>query len=69
MPDQPNRPNPWRLAGMGLEFAGAVLVLGGIGYLIDRWLGSEPWGMLAGTLLGFAGAMYNLIREALNANR
>jgi F0F1-type ATP synthase assembly protein I len=31
---------------------GAILLLGGIGYMIDRWRGTEPWFLLSGLLLG-----------------
>jgi F0F1-type ATP synthase assembly protein I len=36
---------------------GAILVLGGIGFAIDRWAGTSPWlllvGLAAGILVGF----------------
>ena len=66
-PSQP--PSPWRYVGLGLEFAGAVLILAYLGHLFDRWRGTEPWGLLIGLLAGAAGAMYNLIRLAMRVNR
>lgn len=39
---------------IGIEFVGAVLVSGFIGWLIDRWLESAPWAMIVLLLLGFA---------------
>lgn len=64
MPRDTEKRGNWRLVGAGTEFAGAVLVLALIGYGIDHWLGTEPWGVIVGTLLGFAGGMYNLIKLA-----
>mgnify|MGYP006273869741 CR=1 FL=1 len=59
-----NQRGSWKLAGAGIELAGAVLVLAFIGYGIDRWLGCYPWLTVVGTLLGFAGGLYNLIKIA-----
>jgi len=41
---------------IGIEFVGAVLVSGFIGWLIDRYAGlhSAPWGMIILLVLGFA---------------
>lgn len=38
---------------LGINLLVSVLVAGGLGYALDRWLGSLPWGMLAGGVLGF----------------
>lgn len=46
------------------EFASAVLVGGGIGYLIDRWLGTLPFGLILFLLLGFAAGVVNVLRSA-----
>lgn len=67
MADQ--EPNPWRLAHMGLEFAGAVVVLAAVGWFIDRRAGTEPWGVIIGTVIGAAGGLYLFIKEALRLNR
>lgn len=34
------------------EFLSAILVWSGIGWLLDRWLGTEPWLLVAGIVLG-----------------
>lgn len=31
---------------------GAIILLGGAGYAVDRWCGTSPWFLLAGLLLG-----------------
>jgi F0F1-type ATP synthase assembly protein I len=52
------------VAGKGLdlsvEFLGAIATLGGLGWLLDRWLGTDPWLMLVGFLAGFACGLYLL---------
>jgi ATP synthase protein I len=39
---------------IGIEFVGAVLVSGFIGWLIDRFAGTAPWAMIVLLILGFA---------------
>lgn len=56
------------LTGMGLalriavELVSALAVALGIGWLLDRWLGTRPWIMLAFLPLGGAGGMLNVYR-------
>lgn len=42
----------------------AAPIIGGIllGYLLDEWLGTKPWLILAGTVLGTTGAFLALYR-------
>jgi F0F1-type ATP synthase assembly protein I len=43
------------------ELLTAVFVWGGAGWLVDTYvLGSAPWGMVAGIVLGFAAGTYLL---------
>jgi len=46
-------------------------ILGGIlvGYLLDRWLGSDPWLTITGIVLGLASAIIGLIRIMNRLNR
>ena len=57
----------WQMTGMGMEFAGAAIGMGALGWWIDREIGTEPWAMAIGGLLGVSGGMYLLIRSALQA--
>lgn len=66
MPSDP-QPGPWRHVGMGLEFAGSVLAMALVGYGVDRWAGTGPWGLIAGVALGAVGGMYLLIKRAWSA--
>ena len=40
---------------------GAVLLLGGVGYAIDRWAATSPWFLLVGLLAGILFGVYNLL--------
>jgi ATP synthase protein I len=46
------------------ELVAGVLVGAGLGWLIDRWLGSLPWGMFVFALLGFTAGVLNVMRSA-----
>jgi F0F1-type ATP synthase assembly protein I len=42
------------------EFLAAILTWGGIGWLVDRWLDTDPWFMIAGIVLGNGLGLYLL---------
>jgi len=46
-------------------------ILGGIliGYLLDRWLGTGPWMVITGIVLGLTSAVIGLIRVLNRLNR
>lgn len=54
---------------LGLEFAVAVALGAGVGYLADKHWGSAPWWTVAGMLAGFALGMYILIKQAKEMGR
>ena len=41
---------------------GAILLLGGIGYLIDQWRDSSPWFVMGGLMLGMVVGFYQLAK-------
>jgi F0F1-type ATP synthase assembly protein I len=41
---------------------GAIILLGGLGYAVDAWRGTSPWGLLTGLLLGIAVGFYELAK-------
>ena len=41
---------------------GGILLLGGIGYAVDRWRGTSPWFLLAGLTLGIVVGFYELVK-------
>jgi ATP synthase protein I len=49
---------------LSTELVAGVLVGAGLGWLIDRWLGSTPWGLIVFLLLGFAAGVVNVMRAA-----
>lgn len=40
----------------------AILLFGGLGYVADGWLETEPWFLLAGLILGIVVGFYQLAR-------
>ncbi|HXQ84445.1 MAG TPA: AtpZ/AtpI family protein [Xanthobacteraceae bacterium] len=46
------------------ELVAGVVVGAGLGWLIDRWLGISPWGLIIFVLLGFAAGVLNVMRSA-----
>ena len=49
---------------LSTELVAGVLVGAGIGWLLDRWLGTTPWGLMVFLLLGFAAGVLNVMRAA-----
>jgi ATP synthase protein I len=49
---------------LSAEFVAGILVGAAIGWFMDRWLGTSPWGMIVLLLLGFAAGVLNLMRAA-----
>jgi ATP synthase protein I len=49
---------------LSTELVAGVLMGGAIGWLLDRWLGISPWGMIVFLLLGFAAGVLNVMRAA-----
>ena len=50
------------------EFAAAIIVGAGLGYLIDMVLPTRPWAMVAMLLLGFAAGVLNVVRATREMN-
>ena len=57
-----------QLMGLGTMLFGCIAVGLGVGYLADRWLGTQPWLLLVGLGFGIAAAGVNFYRiiKALN---
>ncbi len=41
---------------------GAIILLGGLGYMVDLWRGTSPWFLFAGLVLGLIVGFYELAR-------
>jgi ATP synthase protein I len=46
------------------ELIGGIVVGGGLGWLLDKWLGTFPWLFILFFLLGSAAGMLNIVRQA-----
>ena len=49
-------------AAASYTLIGAILLLGGVGYAVDRWRGTSPWFLVGGLFLGVAVGMYELAK-------
>jgi len=49
---------------MSTELVAGVVVGALLGWLLDRWLGISPWGLIVFLLLGFAAGVLNVMRAA-----
>jgi F0F1-type ATP synthase assembly protein I len=50
------------VAGASYSLIGAIVLLGGLGYVGDEWLGTGPWLLLGGLMLGIVVGFYELAR-------
>jgi F0F1-type ATP synthase assembly protein I len=46
----------------GYTLIGAIALGGGLGYAVDAWRGTSPWGLLIGLLLGVGVGFYELAK-------
>lgn len=44
------------------EFIAGIMVGAILGYLVDRFFGTSPWGLIVFLLLGFAAGVLNVLR-------
>jgi ATP synthase protein I len=52
---------------IGIELVVSVVVATAIGWAIDRWLGTRPWGMIVLFFMGVAAGMLNVYRAVTGA--
>lgn len=48
-------------AAASYTLIGAIILLGGIGYAVDTWQGTAPWGLVIGLLVGVVVGFYELV--------
>ena len=54
---------------IAIEILAAIAVGVGIGIALDAWLGTKPWLLILFCILGFGGAMANVMRTAREIDR
>jgi F0F1-type ATP synthase assembly protein I len=59
---QENATNAGSAAGASYTLVGAILVLGGIGYAVDKWRDTSPWGLIIGLTVGIIVGFYDLVK-------
>lgn len=77
MASVPNKPEGPRtptsqageVLGVGLQFAGAILLFLFLGRWLDERLGTEPWLLLLGVLVGAVAGFISLYRQLVIAPR
>lgn len=61
-------PNPEENRKAGFAYAAgftvfaSVIAGAGFGYLLDRWLGTQPWCLVSGIVLGSAAGLFEFVR-------
>ncbi len=47
---------------LSTELMAILLIWGGLGYLLDKYGGTGPWGLLAGLLIGVGHILWRITR-------
>jgi len=50
------------VAAASYTLIGSIILLGGLGYLVDGWRGTSPWFLLTGLILGMVVGFWELIK-------
>jgi F0F1-type ATP synthase assembly protein I len=58
----------WGYAGVGIEFAGATIILALLGLFVDQRWHTSPWCTVIFSTIGCVGGMYLLIKTAVREN-
>jgi len=57
-------PNDYaRYAGLGMTYAGSIVVMGALGYCLDVALDTVPWLMIVGIALGSVGGFLSIVKK------
>jgi ATP synthase protein I len=58
-----------RYSALGLEMAISVVIGLGVGYYLDKWLGTGPWLTIVWIAIGFAAGVRSLYRAAVQSEK
>jgi F0F1-type ATP synthase assembly protein I len=50
------------VAAASYTLIGGIILLGGLGYLVDSWRGTSPWFLLTGLILGMVVGFWELVK-------
>ena len=50
------------VAAASYTLIGSIILLGGLGYLVDGWRGTSPWFLLTGLILGMVVGFWELVK-------
>jgi len=67
--DQEERSAGWRVAGIGIQFAGTVALFTFFGVWLDKHFGWAPWGTVTLAMIAVIGNTYLLIKEGLKQDQ
>lgn len=56
-------------AGVGVQFAGAIVLFLFVGQWVDKRFGTQPFGVIVGVFTGAGGAFYSMYRKLMAAQR
>jgi len=62
---EPSGPSPWSYVGLGFEIAVPLVAGVFLGRWLDAWLGTAPWLLLVGALLGMIAGFLAFFRVVL----
>ncbi|MGA0045271.1 MAG: AtpZ/AtpI family protein [Candidatus Kapaibacteriota bacterium] len=48
---------------LGTQLAASVVVMGALGWFVDRYAGSDPWGLIGGLTLGSVAGFYQFLKN------
>ncbi len=51
------------LMGVGIQFAGSIVVFLLVGRWLDTWLGTTPWLLILGVFVGAGAGFYSMYRQ------
>lgn len=57
------------MLGVGLQFAGSIVLFLLVGQWLDSRLGTEPWLLIGGVMLGATAGFYSLYRQLMSETR
>lgn len=59
----------WRLAGLGIQFAGTTALFFFLGQMLDRHMHWPNTAAITGAVIAIVGSLYLIIKEGINQNK